>query len=789
LDLAIKGTNAGLWDWHMQTGQVIFNERWAEIIGYTVKELEPISIQTWIDSCHPEDLIKSNSQIEKYLSGGTDIYRCEVRMRHKNGNWVWVLDRGKVVKWDELGKPLRMVGTHIDITDKKHYEAIIQAERDMAEAWSRSTTFKERLAVCLRLAIEVSSMDCGGLYRVNETDGSLQLEVYQGLSQEFAKETQYYPRLSFNAQMVQRGAPIFSLHETLKPYKSAIKDLEGLKAICIIPIRFQGKAIACLNLASRSLDSVEQRYRESLERIAVYLGSFIFYEILEEKNRQIRQDLETFFNSINDMLFINDVKGKILSCNSASARLGYTEDEFVERNFISLFPEESHPEISAFMTQAIAKESDICLVPIMTKAGQLIQVEIKIILGHWNNQDALYCFIRDISERLQLERQTRQVAKAESLGRMAGSIAHNFNNMLGVVVGNLELTMVDVPRQGEIYENLSDALKAAKKATDVSRLMLTYLGQANVKHEPFDLSDECRKSLRIIRQEIKENITIEIDFPDSGPIINGSIHQIHQLLRNLLMNAVESFDDHGGAIYWSIKTLPSTSIPKIILPVEFHPGIMPYACLKVKDTGYGISEKDLDKIFDPFFSTKFVGRGLGLSVILGILRQHEGAISVESFPGKGSNFQIYLPLSDKEILYDIKNGPVANKKYPCTILLVEDEKSVQKMSAKMLSRLGYNVLLADDGAKAVEVFKHHLDQISLVICDLVMPQMNGWETMAELRKLAADIPIVLVSGFDEAQAIEGHQTEKPQAFLQKPFGKLELERAIEKALGASFEIE
>jgi PAS domain S-box-containing protein len=652
LDLAIKGTNAGLWDWYVQTGQTLFDERWAEIIGYTVNELEPMSIQTWIDHCHPDDLAKSNMELEKHFAGKTNSYSCEVRMRHKKGNWVWIIDRGKVVNWDENGKPVRMVGTHVDITARKIYEAVTQAERDMAAFWSLAGTFRERLEVCLKTAIQVSSMDSGGLYLANENDGSLMLEVHQGLSEIFINKAKHYPSDSVNAMLVQKGEPVFSPYRDLSPDKNDLASLEGLKAVSIIPVHFQGRAIACLNLASHSIGYFDEQSRAASKKIASYLGSFIVQEMLEEKNRKAWRDLDALFNTIQDMLFILDSKGVILAHNRTAAnRLGYDENELVGRHVFSVHPQDRQEEVSTVIARMIAKEMEFCHIPLITKNGELISVETRVILGHWKNQEAIYGISRDISGRLQLEQQTRQIVKAESLSRMAGSIAHNFNNILSVVIGNLELAMLDLHQQDRISNNLSEAFQASKRAADMTQLMLTYLGQSNVKHELLDLSSTCRQMLPILEKEMKESVAMEIDFPSHGPIIIGNANQMYQLFQNLALNAVESLDDRDGTIHISIKTLVPSAIPTKRLPVDFSPQNTPYVCLEVKDSGCGILEKDIEKIFDPFFSTKFTGRGLGLAVALGIVREHEGAIALESNPGKGSVFRAFLPLPDEQALF------------------------------------------------------------------------------------------------------------------------------------------
>jgi PAS domain S-box-containing protein len=648
LDLAIKGTDAGLWDWQVQTGHVLFDERWAEIIGYSLSELEPLSIRTWTDHCHPEDLVKSGIELEKHFAGKTDSYFCEVRMRHKKGNWVWILDRGKVVSWDENGNPVRMVGTHVDITARRQQDTLTQAERDMAALWSRVGTFKERLEVCLKTAIEASLMDSGGLYLVNADDGSLEIEVHQGLSEAFINQTRYYGSDSLQAGLVQKGETVFSGYADLIPNDQAPVILEGLKTVSVIPVHFQGRAIACLNLASHSIDNFDEQSREASKRIAAYAGSFIVQEMLEERSRQAWKDLDTLFNTIQDMFFVLDSKGFIIANNQAAAnRLGFAGDELIGRHVLSVHPPDRKEEVSHIMTQMLDREIQNCHIPLITKNGEIIPVETRVILGHWKNQTAIYGICRDISERLQLEQQTRQIEKAESLSRMAGSVAHNFNNILSIVIGNIELAMLDFQHENEVSVILLEAFHASRRAADIAKQMLVYLGQSNTHHSPLDLSGACRQIIPIIQKELAENIVFEKDFPSDGPIVIGNADQIHQLVKNLMVNAAEACADRKSTIFLSLKTVAFSAIPLKRFPAEFRHRNGAYVCFEIKDSGCGIPEKDIEKIFDPFFSTKFTGRGLGLPVVLGILREHEGAISLESAPGQGSVFQAFLPIPDQ----------------------------------------------------------------------------------------------------------------------------------------------
>ncbi|MEI7671951.1 MAG: PAS domain S-box protein, partial [Deltaproteobacteria bacterium] len=390
----------------------------------------------------------------------------------------------------------------------------------------------------------------------------------------------------------------------------------------------------------------------------------------------------------------------------------------------------------------------------------------------------IFGMIQDITDRrlaeeekVKLEAQNRQLMKSESLGRMAGAIAHTFNNQLAVVIGSLEMAIDDLPKDEEPVNRLSIAMQAAGKAANMSGMMLTYLGQISGKRDALDLSECCLRDLPKLRAAIPENIILETDFLSPGPIVSADVDQIQKVLSNLVTNAWEAIGNDGGSIHLGVKTVSQTEISTAHRhPIEWQPQNTAYACLEVTDTGVGIAHKDIESLFDPFFSSKFTGRGLGLAVVLGIVRSYSGVITVESKPGRGSKFQVFLPVATNAVIRQPNQmGAPPTTAASGTILLVEDEEMLRNMAAAMLTRLDYSVIEAKDGVEAMELFRQHKDEIRLVLSDLTMPRMNGWETLTALRKLAPDLPVILASGYDKAHVMAGDHPELPQAFLCKPY--------------------
>jgi signal transduction histidine kinase len=251
-------------------------------------------------------------------------------------------------------------------------------------------------------------------------------------------------------------------------------------------------------------------------------------------------------------------------------------------------------------------------------------------------------------EKLKLEAQNRHLQKSESLGLMAGAIAHHFNNQLQTVMMGLELVMSDPNQNAGLVQKLSIAMQSARNAVELSGLMLTYLGQTVIIFGSLDLSQVCRSHVASIQSRLPENVTLEVDLPSPGPFIKASESHIQQVLMCLATNAWEAIGDKKGVIRIQVRTAsPGEYAGAARFPVGWQPRDGSYACMEVIDSGCGIPESDIDKIFDPFFSSKFVGRGLGLAVVLGIVRSHQGGVTVDGVKGGGSVFRVYLPLTEE----------------------------------------------------------------------------------------------------------------------------------------------
>jgi len=562
--------------------------------------------------------------------------------------------------------------------------------------------------------------------------------------------------------------------------------------------RAEEKARADWSAASDPLSPEEAR--QVLHELRVHE---IELEMQNESLRRVQEELEASRERYFDLYDLAPVgyltlseSGWILEANlTAAKQLGVPRGALVKQPFsLFIFPADQDIHYRARKQLIATAAPQTWELRLVRKDGSPFWARVEAAPTQGADGVSVYrAAISDITESKRaesieqeklLDAQNRQLQKAESLGRMAGAIAHHFNNYLMAVTGNLELALGELDQSAQPFDNLVSAMQASRQAVELSRLMLTYLGQTPGKREPLDLSDLCLQCLPLLRAAMPKDAVLETISPPPVPVVNANANEIQRVLSNLVFNAWEARRDGRSAIRVTIQTVSPADIPKTHrFPIDWHPNDNGYACLEVADEGCGIVDQDIEQLFDPFFSSKFIGRGLGLAVVLGIVRAHHGAVTVESEAGRGSIFRVFLPLAADEV----PRRPDQTAKSPAiawggTLLLIEDEQAVRKIVGTMLTRLGFAVIEATDGLEAVEVFRRHKDEIRCVLCDLTMPRMNGWQTLAALRKLAPGIPVILASGYDEAQVMAGDHAEWPQAFLGKPYRLKGLRDAIGRAL-------
>ncbi len=387
-------------------------------------------------------------------------------------------------------------------------------------------------------------------------------------------------------------------------------------------------------------------------------------------------------------------------------------------------------------------------------------------------------------ERHRVERKLLETQKLESLGVLAGGIAHDFNNLLTGVLGNASLARKDAPADSPMLHYLERIEKAASRAADLCKQMLAYAGKGQFVIQDLDLTALVRETTQMMMSSLSKSVTLRSNLADDLPCVNGDGTQLRQIVMNLVINASEAIGAKGGTVTITTRlTHPDRSFFADTLAAPDAPE-GDYVMLEVSDTGSGMTPETRARIFDPFFTTKFTGRGLGLAAVLGIVRAHRGVLKVSSEPEKGTTFQILLPSTSKRA----KTAPAPNGKPERwsgsgTVLMVDDEVMVRAIAQRMLISMGFRVIVAEDGLKAVERFREEGADVRVVLLDLTMPRLDGEGTFYELRKIRPDVKVLLMSGFSEQEAVGRFIGQGLAGFLQKPFTLETLRDRMKEILG------
>jgi PAS domain S-box-containing protein len=396
-------------------------------------------------------------------------------------------------------------------------------------------------------------------------------------------------------------------------------------------------------------------------------------------------------------------------------------------------------------------------------------------------------FMLDLSERRQsheererLQAQLLQVQKLESLGVLAGGIAHDFNNLLTAILGSASAAMLTLPYESPARPDLDNVILASRRAANLTRQLLAYSGKGHFEVRPIDLSVHVRELASLLETTISKKVQLRLELTQDMPAVSADIAQVQQIVMNLVINGAEAIGDQRGTVLVTtgMQAIDEFYVQSLFSSEGIEPGL--YVYLEVHDTGCGMDEATKMRIFDPFFTTKFTGRGLGLAAVLGIVRGHKGAIKVYSSPGKGTTFKVFFPASD---VAAVRPAPeVMSFRGEGLALVIDDDQGVREAASRLLEFFGFRVLQGVDGRHGAEVFRQHASEVVVVILDMTMPEMNGEETFREIRRVRADVPVILSSGYNEIEATRRFTAKGLAGFLQKPFTPKELTQKLALAL-------
>ncbi len=538
----------------------------------------------------------------------------------------------------------------------------------------------------------------------------------------------------------------------------------------------KGYVVGILALFSKNIITIHEDFQ--LESIAVTIGQIIEMEKAKEALLKSEIKYRMMMESMVDPVYICSSDKKIVYMNSAMIeRIG--RDATGETCYKALHKMDTPCEWCVFdsITPGRTIESTI-VSPLDNRTYRIANMPIQHEDGTISKM-AIYKditdYIRAVEEKKDAQRQLQRVRRLESIGTLAGGIAHDFNNILYPVIGFAQMAVSDLDDDHPIQENLEDILQGAKRARDLVKQILSFSNQRDLDKKTLLFTPVIEETLRLIRSTIPSNIIIKQDLDGDDLFIVANETEIHEVVMNLCTNAYHAMEETGGTLYVSLKKEQPDA------ELNLKPG--EYCCLKVSDTGTGIPSVVMDKIFDPYFTTKAPGKGsgLGLSVIHGIVKNYSGIINVQSKSPDGTQVKVYLPVTTQTVT----GNDEASGEYQTgteRILFVDDEESIVRLCTRLLERLGYQVTARKSSLEALELFKKETTHFDLIITDMAMPGLLGTQLAKNILSIRPDIPILICTGFSEQIDKDKAESIGIKGFIHKPILMTELSQKVRQLL-------
>ncbi len=515
----------------------------------------------------------------------------------------------------------------------------------------------------------------------------------------------------------------------------------------------------------------------------------------EKKLRESERRFRDLFDSVSDLIYEQDLEGRFVSVNRAMTEIfGYKLDELLGRKASDFMKPELRDLFETEYLEGLKKEGHYeGISAYFTRDGRKIYLEYRSqLIRPENGKPFISGIARDVTERIlaqreikKLEKQVLQAQKMEAIGTLAGGVAHDFNNILQAIFGYTQILLMSKDEDDPDVQNLKQIEMSARRASELTQQLLAFSRKVKSELRPVDLNHEVHQLEKLLRRTIPKMIDIELRLAKDLKVINADPAQLEQVMMNLCLNARDAMPEGGRLI---IQT------ENVILDEQYckeHLGSRAgsYVMLSVSDTGHGMDKEILERIFEPFFTTKQVGKGtgLGLAMVYGIVKNHNGYITCYSEPGKGTTFKIYLPVIENVPEPRDPAKPEDNSDLPRGkgegILLVDDEEAIRDLGRRILEGFGYRVLLAKDGSEALEIYRANQEQISLVILDLIMPVMGGGQCLQEILKIDPEAKVIVASGY----ALDGKTKEVidsgAKGFVSKPYEVRQFLTTVHRVLG------
>jgi len=551
-------------------------------------------------------------------------------------------------------------------------------------------------------------------------------------------------------------------------------------------------------LLTRLQTSLVQAH-DLVEQLQVSVGERDHAESELDKSRE---QYKILADNVHDVVWMLDMNfNPTYISPSMFAQRGFTAEEALSKSidddvapeYVPLLMEAFRSELqieskgSANLNRSATLEYEV-----LKKDGSLIWVEsvMTFLRDKEGTPTHIIGSTRDISSRKNAEKeknalqlQIQQTQKLESLGVMAGGIAHDFNNLLLGVIGNADIALLNMKPEEKNYQYLTDIMASAHRAADLCSQLLAYSGKGRFVVQPIDLSELVYEMTQLLEISINKKVGVEYMIEKNLPAIEADVTQMQQIIMNLVINASDAIGEDAGVITITIEKqyFEKEHIHSVLNIEDLNSG--DYVVFECSDDGSGMDEFTKERIFDPFYSTKGLGHGLGLAAVVGIVQGHGGGVNVTSEVGKGTSIKIILPVSDQKAV-SIKFNPRSDVEMAGTgtILIVDDDAMILAFAKQALEKVGYNVLVAENGKIALEMREKHRDEIDLVLLDMTMPVMDGKETYQKLNELDPKLKVIVSSGYNEEETISHFTGNGTVRFIQKPYRVGALQALVSQAL-------
>ena len=715
------------------------------VLGYSPEEFAG---KKGLELLHPEDRETIRARLVEMARKPGQSTNAQVRVCHKNGSWRWI----EAVATNLLDDPDvgAIVANYRDITERKEFEKQLQ------ESEARYALLAEAVPSVLFTDLPDGSADY--------------------ISPRFHKFT----------GLPESGAAAYAWLDVVHP-----NDVERTKHEWVHAIS-QGRAFD-VEFRVRRADGQYRWFfsrsipmRDASGKIIRWFGAATDIDDrkrAEEKLRASEEKFRALIENSSDGFALVDGNGVVAYLGRPV--LGHVTNEMLGVRLTDLVHPDDREALGEKLQEVIHNPGREITAQYRTRhkdgSWRWVEGAAKNLLDNPSVQ-AIVVNYRDITERRRMEEQLLQTQKLESLGLLAGGIAHDFNNLLTGIMGNASMVLEALPRDNPNRSALLDVVNASSRAADLTHQMLAFAGKGRFVTQSIDLSELVREISHLIERAVPKNVHIRLKLDGNLPAIEVDPSQMQQLIMNLVINGAEAIGENQNGtviVITGAQEIDTHYLESLSTKGELKPGN--YVFLEVVDTGQGMDEETKAKIFDPFFTTKFLGRGLGLAATLGIVRGHNGSIKVYSHPGQGTTFKIFIPAAAEKAK---KKAPESQKDLRGfgAVLVVDDEEIVRKTAKTALERYGYEVISAENGPVAIDLFHAYGEQVSLVLLDMTMPLMSGEEVFKRLKAISPEVPIIVSSGYNEMEAIRRFTGRGIAGFIQKPYTAAQLAEKIKGVL-------